>query len=146
MAISQGKYSFNTGRDIQLKFISPTGEVDIDNVTGFDSKPEYADIKIDRLDGKQLHAAPEKGWTGSFDLYRANADLDRFFGAAADAWYDGGVYELSTMFAYVSEADGSQTVFKFTDCVMKLDDSGNWSGDKEVKMKVSFMASRREVK
>lgn len=146
MAISQGKYAFNTGRDIQLKLVGPNGHVDIDNVMGFDSKPDYADIKIDRLDGKQLHAAPEKGWTGSFDLYRANANLDRFFADAAEAWYNGGSYELSTIFAYITEADGSQTVYKFTDCAMKLDDAGQWKGDKEVTMKVAFVASRREVK
>jgi hypothetical protein len=145
MAITQGQYTFNTGRDVQLKLVGPSGHVDLSNVLNWESSPEYSDIKINRMDGVNLNAALPQGWKGSFELYRANSGVDELFAEMEAAWLNDGRYEVSTVYAYITESDGGQTILKFDNCALKLDDAGSWSGDKEVKQKVSFMASRREM-
>lgn len=146
MPIQNGSDSFNVGRDVRLKVIGPDGDLDIQHVMNFDQKPEYADLKVDPISGKPMFGSLEKGWTGSFEVTRSNRALDRFFDDSAKRWHNNGIYQASTVYAFISESDGSTTTLAFTNCALKFDDAGNYSGDKEVRQKVSFMASTREVR
>jgi hypothetical protein len=146
MSITQDQFTFNTGRDIQLKWVAPDGtSVDISNILMFTGKAVYASITVDRLDGNTIHAELPKGWDGTIELSRKDANIDRMFGTIESNWIQLGKYNNGTVYAYVSEKDGTQTMLKFTNCAFKYDDSGDWAADKDVKLKVSFKATQRFV-
>jgi hypothetical protein len=65
------------------------------------------------------------------------------FSAAESAWYNAGVYLNSDIYCYIKESTGNLSVWHFTNCAIKLDDSGSWAGDKDVKQKISFKAQAR---
>lgn len=146
MPANNGQHSLSTGRDgkFQLQML---GKVyDLYNATNFDQKQETADIKVDPIRGQQLFATLPKGWTGGFEVYRKDAELDRLFSDMERAYNATGQIEYGTLYGYIDEAGGGETVYKFTGVALKLDDAGTFKGDSEVRQKVSFMASTREVK
>lgn len=143
MPVTNGQGRFSVGRDTQVVIIGPNGRVDLPNLMMFTCKQETAEIKVDRLDGIQMNAELPKGWTGSVENERANSALDDTFAQIEAAWLDGGQAAVATIYQYITEADGSQTVFQFDNVTLKLDDAGDWKGDASVKQKISFRANRR---
>lgn len=143
MPIANGNFSFSVGRDCTLVVMSNTGRLDIPNLMKFTVKQETANIKVDRLDGQQLQADVHKGWTGSFEAERGNQALDLLFAAIESAWIDDGQFFVSTIYQYITECDGSTSAWQYDNVSLKYDDAGDWSGDKSVKQKVSFVANRR---
>lgn len=143
--------SFSTGRDCQLVVIGPTGSngeagtrVDLTHVTGFESRQQTHQIRIDRLDGVHMAAELPKGWEGSFDLERGSPAADTFIDGLEQAWHVNGLLESGTLYQYVTEADGSVTTFQFDGAVFKMTSAGQWKGDAAVRQKLDFFASRRK--
>jgi hypothetical protein len=145
MAIVATQGSFNTGRDCTIVLVGPAGQVQLDNVTGFNSQQITVGVKVDRLDGVQLDAELPKGWSGSLDVDRGSNSLDVLFANAEQAWINGGSYQLSTMYQYVAEADGSTTTFAYDNVALKLADAGNYAPDAVVKQRITFTANRRRI-
>ena len=143
MPISNGANSFSVGRDCTLILQTQLGRVQLDNVTGFQCAQTTAQVKVDRLDGEQLHADLPKGWNGSFDLERGNSTVEDFFASAEAAWHTGGVYTVATIYQQIIEPNGSASTYQFDNASLKFDNAGTWSGDKSTKQKISFMANRR---
>ncbi len=135
--------AFTLGRDVQLVVIGPQGRVDLANVTAFDSRQMTQPIRIDRLDGTQLAAELPKGWEGSFELERGSSAVDDFIAAAEKAYFTTGQLPASTLYQYVSEANGSTSTFQYDGAVFKLAAAGAWRGDAAVKQKLDFFATRR---
>lgn len=145
MPIQNTQGQFSTGRDVSVILIGPFGRVDLANITSFTAKQETATIKSDRLDGVQLTAELPKGWTGMIEVDRGNSALDVFFSLMEAAWYDAGLFTVSTLFQYVRESSGSQTTYAYDNVAMKFDDAGDYKPDAAVKQRVSFMANRRRA-
>ncbi len=143
MPVNQGTGNFNLGRDNQIVLMGPFGRVDLANVKSFDCRMETANVAVDRMDGRQLRAELPKGWTGSIAVARGNSALDDLFSNIEATWYSAGVITTSTLYQYVTEADGSVSTYQFSEVSIKLDDAGSYAGDKEVDQKLSFMAGRR---
>jgi hypothetical protein len=143
MPISTGVGRASVGRDCTLVVQGPFGRVDLPNVMSFDSKQETATVKVDRLDGQQIHGELPKGWSGSFENERGNSGLDDLFANIEAAWYNSGSVAVSTMYQYVQEPDGATSTYAYDNVTLKLDDAGAWKGDASVKQKVSFYANRR---
>ena len=135
--------AFSLGRDTQLVVIAPSGRVDLTHVTGFESRQMTHPIRIDRLDGTQMAAELPKGWEGSFDLERGSSVADDFIAATEQAFYTNGQLPTSTLYQYVSEADGSTSTYQYDGAVFKLAAAGAWRGDAAVKQKLEFFAARR---
>ena len=135
--------AFTLGRDCQLVIIGPQGRVDLDHVTGFESRQLTSPIRIDRLDGTQLAAELPKGWEGSFDLERGSSTVDDFIASTEQAYYTTGQLPASTLYQYVNEADGSTSTFQYESAVFKLSAAGSWRGDAPVRQKLDFFAARR---
>ena len=135
--------AFTLGRDCQLVVIGPAGRVDLSNVTGFDSRQMTQPIRIDRLDGTQLAAELPKGWEGSFELERGDSTVDDFIAATEQAYFTTGQLPASTLYQYVSEANGSTSTYQYDGAVFKLSAAGAWRGDSAVKQKLDFFATRR---
>jgi hypothetical protein len=135
--------AFSLGRDTQLVIIAPNGRVDLTYVTGFESRQMTHPIRIDRLDGTQMAAELPKGWEGSFDLERGSSVVDDFIAATEQSYYTSGDLPTSTLYQYVSEADGSTSTYQYDGAVFKLAAAGAWRGDAAVKQKLEFFAARR---
>ena len=135
--------AFSLGRDTQLVIIAPSGRVDLTYVTGFESRQMTHPIRIDRLDGTQMAAELPKGWEGSFDLERGSSVVDDFVAATEQSFYTSGDLPTSTLYQYVSEADGSTSTYQYDGAVFKLAAAGAWRGDAAVKQKLEFFAARR---
>ena len=135
--------AFSLGRDTQLVVITPSGRIDLSHVTGFESRQMTQPIRVDRLDGTQLAAELPKGWEGSFDLERGSSNVDDFIATTEQAFYTTGSMLTSTLYQYVTEADGSTTTYQYAGAVFKLAAAGAWRGDAAVKQKLEFFAARR---
>lgn len=136
--------AFSLGRDTQLVVIAPSGRIDLTHVTGFESRQMTHPIRVDRLDGSQLAAELPKGWEGSFDLERGSSAVDDFIAATEQAFYTSGQMPASTLYQYVTEADGSTSTYQYDGAVFKLAAAGAWRGDAAVKQKLEFFAARRK--
>jgi len=144
MPAQSGTNYFNVGRDIQVVALDQNGlPITLNNVTMFDSKMVTANIKVDRLDSIQMNAELPKGWTLDIEGVRAGPALDSFFAILETNWYQSGTYNTSSVYVYITEPDGSTSTFQFTNVAFKYDDGGSWSGDKEVKWKMSGIANRK---
>jgi hypothetical protein len=135
--------AFSLGRDTQLVVIAPSGRIDLTHVTGFESRQMTQPIRIDRLDGTQMAAELPKGWEGSFDLERGSSAVDDFIAATEQSFYTNGQMPTSTLYQYVTEADGSTSTYQYDGAVFKLAAAGAWRGDAAVKQKLEFFAARR---
>lgn len=143
MPITNTQGSLNTGRDVSVILIGPFGRVDLPNITSFTARQETAAIKVDRLDGVQLTAELPKGWSGTIEVERGSASIDVFFGLMEAAWFDGGIYTVSTLFQYVREVTGVLNTYAYDNVGLKLDDAGDYKPDAAVKQRISWMANRR---
>jgi hypothetical protein len=135
--------AFSLGRDTQLVVIAPSGQINLTHVTGFESRQMTQPIRIDRLDGTQMAAELPKGWEGNFDLERGSSAVDDFIASTEQAFYTSGQMPTSTLYQYVTEADGSISTYQYDGAVFKLAAAGAWRGDAAVKQKLEFFATRR---
>ncbi len=135
--------AFSLGRDSQLVVVTPSGQITLSYVTGFESRQMTQSIRIDRLDGTQMAAELPKGWEGSFDLERGSSVVDDFIASTEAAYYSGGQLPASTLYQYVAEADGSTSTYQYDGVVFKLSSAGAWRGDATVKQKLEYYATKR---
>ena len=145
MPANAGSGVFSVGRDCTIILIGPFGRVDIPNITMFDCKQDTAAIKVDRLDGIQMHAELPKGWNFRIEAERGGPQLDLLFAQVEAIWYNAGTVTVGTLFQYVTEPDGSTTAFAYDNVSLKLDDPGEWRGDASVKQRLSGNANRRRA-
>ena len=145
MAVQNTQGAFSIGRDCTLVLVDQTfGQIQLDNVTGFTCKQVTQQVRVDRMDGVQLNGEIPKGWSGSFELERANAVMDSYFANKESAWFTSGVLSSATVYQYVAEADGSTTTLQYDNVALKFTDAGDWHGDRSVKLRVDFIANRRQ--
>ncbi len=135
--------AFSIGRDTQLVVMGPNGRVDLNHVTGFESRQITNPIRVNRLDGTQLAAELPKGWEGNFDVERGTSALDDFISAMEQDFYNGAGTVPGTMYQYITEIDGSVSTYQFDGVVFKLAAAGAWKGDASVKQKLEFFATRK---
>jgi hypothetical protein len=144
LPIQQTQGVFSTGRDCTIVLIHPVyGQVQLDNVTGFDAKQEVVKLKSRRLDGVKLNADLPDGWTGSLEVDRGSEALDSLFANIESSWIDAGLYQNFTMYQYVTEVGGAQTVWVYDNVAMSLADGGKWQSDAITKQRLDFTANRR---
>lgn len=135
--------AFSIGRDVQLVVIGPSGRIDLEHVTAFESRQLTQSVRVGRLDGTQLGAELPKGWEGSFELERGNSVADDFIASSEQSYYNGAAMSPSTMYQYVSETDGSTSTYQYDSVIFKLASAGTWKGESSVKQKLEFFGARR---
>jgi hypothetical protein len=144
MPITQTSGVFNTGRDCTVVIIHPVyGQVQLDNVTGFDAKQTVVKLKSRRLDGVKLNADLPDGWEGTLDVDRGTASFDTLFANIEAAWLNQGVYNNCELYQYITEVGGSQTVWAFDNVAISLPDAGKWQADQITKQRLEFAANQR---
>lgn len=135
--------AFSIGRDTQLVVIGPSGRVDLEHVTSFESRQLTQSVRVGRLDGTQLGTELPKGWEGSFELERGNSTVEDFIASSEQTYYGGGSFTASTMYQYINETDGSTSTYQFENVTFKLANAGTWKGDSSVRQKLEFFSARR---
>ncbi|GAB3249195.1 hypothetical protein [Chitinimonas naiadis] len=135
---------FSVGRDLALDISTPSGPLRLSLITGFDSKPNYGDIKVKGLDGVTRHARFPDGWEGSFEVERMDSVIDNYFAQLEASYYAGINEQPCTITETITDPDGSVNQYRYKQVLLKLTDKGKWEGDKTVKQKLGFVAARRE--
>src|SRR5581483_12350595 len=142
MANVQSQGAFNTGRDTTIVLIGPFGQVNLSNIVGFDAKQDTVDLKSNRLDGVKMNAYLPDGWSGTITVDRGDNSLDVLLAGIEQNWF-AGTYTYCTMFQYVTEVGGVQTVMAYDNVAVKLGDAGNFQPDAIVKQTLNWTANRR---
>lgn len=146
MAIVNSNGVFNTGRDCSIVLLHPVfGRVQLDNVTGFDPKQDVVKLKSNRLDGVKMTASLPDGWSGSIQVDRGTPGLDIIIAQIEAGWIDAGTYNNCTLYQYVTEAGGAQSIFIYDNVSISLSDAGNWQPDAITKQRLDFEANRRRI-
>ena len=115
----------------------PSGaQLQIDCITDFDRKPKQKKLESHGLDGIVRTATIPGTWTLSFSVDRNNRQLDDFFAAIEQAYYDGQTVNNVTVSEIIIEPDGSISTYRYEGVSLHFEDAGAWAADKFVKMKL----------
>jgi hypothetical protein len=135
---------YSVGRDITLNVMTATGPLTINKITGFSTKQEVSKSKVKRLDGVTDSLRFFDGWSGSFDVERADSIVEDYFIKLEDAYFSGKNEQPATIMETVTNPDGSVSQYRYERVMLTLDNAGEWKGDSSVKIKVSFEAARKK--
>lgn len=134
---------FNIGKDHVLDIVTSRGILRAPILTGFTSKQITTSLESKAADGVNRFAELPAGWEGTMDFDRASSGLDDYFAQSEADYYGGLAGDVVTITETNTEVSGAITQFRFTGVVLKFDDAGDKGGEKIVKQKVSWKASRR---
>lgn len=132
------------GRSIQINLHTPNGELVIDTVISFNAKPDAIDKKIVGINGNVIPVIFPSGFSGALEIERTNNVLEQYWDQFEDGYYLGLNLLPSTITETITESDGSQTQYLYTNVMFKVDNLGAYSGNDTVKQSLSFMAGRRQ--
>jgi hypothetical protein len=133
----------SVGSDVSLIIVTGEGPLAVNLLTGFSSKMDILDQKVKGLDGITRHVRFPDGWSGSFMLERMDSTLDDYF-AQIEADYYANVDESpASITQIIQEPNGQVTQWRYLNVLLKYDDAGEWTGDKTVKQRMSFLAQMR---
>lgn len=133
------------GKDVSVVIMTTSGALNIPAaaITKFDAKPITGDEKRTGLDGQVRHNVTHEGWQGSFEIDRLSSALDDYWAAAEAAYYAGTALPWGTIQEAITNPDLSVSQFTYTQVVLKVTDLGSREGNKTIKQKLDFVASRR---
>lgn len=134
---------FNVGSDVAIDINTARGTLRASIRTGFSAKQITKDVESEGADGVNRYATLPAGWEGSLDFDRANGVLDDYFAAREADYFGGLVSDTITITQTVTNPDGSINQYRFVGVCLKFDDSGESGGQKTIRQKVSWKASRR---
>jgi hypothetical protein len=136
---------FNIGNDWAIDLFDPlTGGIQsFSLVTGFTKQQDTTEVSSNALDGLVRRAHLPGGWSGTITVDRANPNIDNYFAAREDAYYQGRVQPPCTITETITEVGGGISQFRYEGVSFKLDGGGNAQGKDKVEMSVAFTASRR---
>lgn len=135
--------NFTVGRDVSIVINGPSGQITLNGITDFSSKPMTTTIKSKPLGSPPIQGYIPDGWEMSFKLDRMDAGADSFYAAFEAGYWNGQNQPAGTVNENIQEADGSITKWRYTGFVMKLDNAGDFSADKKVEQSLSGFASQK---
>ena len=135
---------FTVGRDLALVINTASGTLRLSLMTNFDAKPTVVDGKVLGMDGVVRHIIHHQGHTGSITIERQDSTLDDFWCQQEEDYYTGFNNAEGYISETITEANGTVSQYRYTGVVLKLTDSGKYSGDKTVQQSLEFMASRKK--
>jgi len=138
--------AYNVGADAVFTLFTSAGIIDTDasaGVTSFKAKQLTTLIKDIRISGQMYPKHLPEGWEGSFIYTRVDSALDDYFADLEASYYQGNDLPTGTITQTITNVDGTISEYRFEDLALMLDDAGNYEGNKEVKMGISFVAGRR---
>lgn len=135
---------FNIGKDATLDVVSSTsGPLRPTILTDFTFKQMTTGLESKAADGVNRFAEVPTGWEGTLSFDRGNSALDDYVAQAEASYYAGAPGDVITITQTVQEVSGAITQYRYTGVALKYEDAGDWGGEKIVKQKLSWKASRR---
>ncbi|CAB3784327.1 hypothetical protein [Pararobbsia alpina] len=140
-----GINSFNVGRDgAQVTvFDSSVGQVTINGITSFESKPGMVKLKSVDINGRIKHRPVPDGHSGTFEIDRQDASFDAYFADAEASYYAQLPPTAVIITQTINELDGSVSQFQFLDVALYPEDSGTYKGQDKVTQRFTFDAGTR---
>lgn len=138
----QGQYSL--GRDVGLTIVSPqSGPITLNTITSFQSKSDDQVQKLILINGITDHLRFFQGWSGKFDIERANAILDQYFALLESNYFQGVPEAAASITETIVEVNGSISQYRYPGVILSYADAGEFTGDKSVKQTLNFVSKRR---
>lgn len=135
--------ALSISKDIAVHITTTLGELSLPPLTGFDDEPIFETVKSKVLDGPTRQADLPDGWKGSIKFDRVDNTVDSFFGRAETAfWVSGGYAFTGTMMVFITERDGSQSVYEYVECSLTFK-AGSWKSGSPVGQEIMFYARYR---
>lgn len=132
-----------SGIDNKLTFRDTSGILRFVQIESFTSKEDARTDKVIGMDGNVRHPKFHQGWSGSFVVDRTSNVMDNYI-AFQEASYNLGLDQLPvTITQTISESDGSVSQYQYINCVLTMDNAGNYSGSEIVKQNFMFESSGR---
>jgi hypothetical protein len=135
--------AFQTGFEAQVVFVGAFGQIDLGYIKMWDCRQRTADIIVNPLNSPPVPRFLPKGWDFSFTIARSTANLDAYYALKEMLFWSGAPLLAETMYVYITNSDGSVSIFQFTNCQSTLEDAGSYQADKEVDQKVKGFAAQR---
>jgi hypothetical protein len=134
---------YNVGRDVSLVLFTSAGVIGTAALKDFTSKQITTKIKQILIDGSMNPRNLPEGWEGSFTFARIDSSIDDYFANDEANYYNGGQPPSITITETITNVDGSISSYAYTQVAIDFADAGSWAGNKEVDVKIDFMAGRR---
>jgi hypothetical protein len=135
---------FNLGRDIGLTIFTPqAGPLTLNTIKSFKSKSDDNVQKIILINGITDHLRFFQGWSGSFDIERANAVLDQYFALLESNYFLGIPEAAASITETIQEVNGTVSQYRYPGVILSFSDAGDYTGDKSVSQSLSFVSRRR---
>jgi hypothetical protein len=112
-------------------------------IINFQSRQETTSQTSRPLNSQPIHNEIPNGWSGSFEIERANSVIDDYFARIEAGYYAGIAPDVVTIQETIQEVKGGITQYLYTGVALKLDDTGTREADNPQKQKVGFRASQR---
>jgi len=135
--------NFNIGKDYSVVFMGPFGQLQFSHVTMFDAKPVIKTVKVEPLNYPPIARDIPGGWDFTITIERANANADSFQSLLETSFWAGVTIPPGTLYVYINELQGNQTVWQFNNATVHLEDAGSASQEKAVTQKLKGFASQR---
>jgi hypothetical protein len=135
--------SFSIGRDVTLTIVSNVGPLNLNLITGFQSKQDTIEQKVKGLDGVTRFLRFFDAWSGTFTLERQDSTLDDYFSQLEANYYQGLTEFPVSITETIQENSGALSQYRYMNVMLKYDDAGEFRGDQTVKQSLSFVAHRR---
>ena len=137
------------GRDMTITVmhaLAPSGgRLDLQIVTGFDSKENRKKIQVPGLDGRTRTAYVPESYDMTIETSRGNNEMDLFFSALDTAYRAGVNIPTGAVYTTVLEADGSTTTTLYDKVSFTRNDSGKWTQDSDTKQSFMGTAETKQV-
>lgn len=141
----------NVGQDISITFTNDTGQVvpadSLGLVMNFTAKSENIKLKVTPIShrGRARRRSIPNGWNGSIKWTRINGNVTKLIAGLSNDFYETGALRLFSLSATITNRDGSQDKYLFTNCSLSDGDFGNFEANKEVEQELSFEAEAMNV-
>jgi len=134
---------YSVGRDFTLVVQTSTGPLALNKLTGFEPKMDTTEIKIKRLDGITDHVRFPDGWSGTFEVERADSRVDDYFCQIEADYYAGINEQPCQIYESVDEPNGGVSQYRYEGVLLSLDDAGKRGGDASIKQRIKWKGSRK---
>jgi hypothetical protein len=142
--------TFNVGRDGQAQIVWNGTTLQLPNLTSISFTPNFASVKSTPLNNAPLERKLPQGHSIKISFDRTDATIEKVAAAAeAGFWASGtsagGTSPTNSLFLYITEVSGAQTVRNYMNCAFALSNSGSFTVESAIKMEIDGFASQMVV-
>lgn len=138
--------SLISGAATRLSVTDPvSGVIDLGDVESFHAREESSIEPQILMNGRVRVPKLFKWWAGMIEMYRTNANFDRYLADQAARYYSSLNEVLANMHHTITEADGTVTQYQYEGTQFLLEDGGTYSGSTIVRYRISFICRDRII-